>query len=703
MAKKSSAKTKTPDYDATTGSQIQQGTASEAIADITAYEKEYLKWQQRGRAILKRYRDERAEATNLRVVSRKFNILWSNTETLKPTLYARLPRVQVERRFKDADPTGRTACEIAERAGNYLLETSPFDHVMRLSVQDLLLPGRCVAWVNYRADLTEVEAPMDSETYEQEEREPELEKVREMIEPIYVDWRDFGHSPKRTWQEVYRCWRICYMTRKELVARFGEKIGNELPLDQQAGDKSDNSKDARPDNIHDTSAIYEVWDKRARKVCWVHKSQKDYLDESDPPVDLQDFWPFGRPVWASMTNDTLVPIAYYVLYQDQAAELDKITNRIGRFSDGLKLAGVCDSSVPELQRLLAPNGTPDNMLIPVANWAALTEKGGISNAVQLLPVQEIAATLLQLYEARDQILQVIYQVTGIADIIRGASNPNETATAQSIKGQFASLRIKDTQAEVARFARDNARIMVEMAVEMYEPELLYEMVQADQFCKPTPREQQQAQVLQQFGQPAPKPMEEFMTALRLLRDDKLRSFHVDIETDSTIALNEQEDKQNVTEFLTALGTFMGSFGPMIEKMPALAPVAGEALLFATRRYKAGRSLETSIEAAVKQITQAAMAPKPPSPEQQKAQAEMQAVQQKAQIEQQKAQSEMAQSQQEAQQNAQEHAMELQFKREEHETDLQFQERMGQLKLNQQIQSDALKQEQARRNVVPIRS
>src|ERR1044071_5962294 len=112
------------------------GTAYDAIQDITAYEKEYQKWEQRGKQIIRRYRDERSEATNLRVVSRKMNILWSNTETLKPTLYARLPRVQVERRFKDSDPVGKTACEIAERAGNYLLETSPFDNVMRLCVQD---------------------------------------------------------------------------------------------------------------------------------------------------------------------------------------------------------------------------------------------------------------------------------------------------------------------------------------------------------------------------------------------------------------------------------------------------------------------------------------------------------------------------------------------------------------------------------------
>lgn len=693
-----------PNHDPQSGPQGAIGTAGDAIADINAYEKEYLKWEQRGKQIIRRYRDERSEATNLRVVSRKFNVLWSNTETLKPTLYARLPRVQVERRFKDADPVGRTACEIAERAGNYLLESTPFDNVMRSCVQDLLLPGRGVAWVNYKADLNEVEGPVDSDEGENDEAEPELEKIHETVEPFYVDWRDFGHSAVRTWQEVNRAWRVCHMRRPELIQRFGDELGKKLPLDE----KSDGSKDENVDLIHDTCRVYEVWDKKKRKVCWVHKTEKDYLDETDPPVDLEGFWPFPRPLWSNLTNDTLTPVAYYLQYQDQAAELDKITNRIGRFTDGLKLAGVCDASVPELSRLLSPNGTPDNMLIQVANWANLSEKGGLQGAVQLLPVQEIAATLLQLYEARDQVLNVIYQVTGIADIIRGASNPNETATAQSIKGQFASLRIKDTQAEVARFSRDTARIMVETAVEMYEPELLYEMVQADQFCKPSPREQQQAQLLQQFGMPAPKPMDEFNQALRLLRDDKMRSFHVDIETDSTIAMNEQEDKQNVTEFLAALGSFMQGFGPMIQQMPALAPVAGEALLYATRRYKAGRSLETSIEKAVQQIVQMASQPKPPPPELLKIQAEAKA------------------KEADTQRKERESATELRFKQQEHAQDIQFREREftmemaqdsreHQQDMAQDAQAAALKRqqmaedaeirrrEQARNNVVSIRS
>ena len=640
----------------------EQGTAADYINEIERYEKEYQNWQHRGDSIVKRYRDERSESSNVQILTRQYNILWANTETLKPTLYARAPKVQVQRRYKDTDPAGRIASEIAERAGNYLIDVSDYDNVMRACVMDFLLPGRAVPWVNYRANFADPESPMDSEeTVEgarkeskkeaekepkaayaetgdgygekeeaSDEDQPSLDKIRETVTPIYVGYKDFGHSPVRTWQEVQRAWRICRMTREQLIKRWPDK-GENIPLNDNPEDKNDQDKEA-----DDKADIYEIWDKEKRKVCWVSKNEKDVIEAIDPPVELQDFWPFPRPIWATLTNETLIPVPLYALYQDQAAELDKLTNRIGRFTDGLKLAGVYDASVSELQRILSPVGSPDNALIAVSNYTGFKEKGGLLGAVDILPVEMIANTLLSLYNAREQVLSVIYQITGLADIIRGASNPNETATAQSIKGQFASLRIKDSQAEIARLARDTSRIMVEMAVEMYEPDTLYEMVMAESFTNLTPREQQQAQILQQFGLPVPKPREEFDTALRLLRDEKMRSFHIDIETDSTVALDEREEKAAVTEFLSAFGSFVTGFLPVVGQFPALAPVAGEALLYATRRYRAGRQLEDSIEKAVAQLVQAAGQPQP-NPAQIKAEAEAQKDQAEAQIDAQKLQ------------------------------------------------------------------
>jgi hypothetical protein len=587
------------------GTPKDQGTASSVIAEIEAYEKQFEPWLKRGSEIVKRYRDERVTTSNATIITRKYNILWSNVETLRPTLYARIPTIQVERRFKDADPVGRVACQIAERAGNYLLQTGPFGIILDNCVEDYLLPGRGVMWIHYDAEGEDV--PKEGyEAEEGEEPETEFKKLQETITPTYVDWRDFGHQPKRHWQENKLVWRRTYLTRAELIKRFGKALGEKINLDRTP------KEDGKADEVVAQATIYEVWDKKRRKVCWVHRDMVDYLDEIDPPINLESFWPCADPLNATMTNGTLIPVADYMLYQDQAQELDKLTNRIGRLTDALKVVGVYNASVPELSRLLSPSGTPDNVMIPVADWAVLSEKGGLSRGVEFIPLTDIVNALIQAYQAREQVLNVIYQITGISDLLRGASDPRETATAQGIKGQYGSTRIKARQSKVATFARDNARIVVEIAVEMFEPQTLWEMTNAKSFCQIDP--QAQAALQQMGGEPQFTDSQEFMKALSLLRNDKLRSFHVDIETDSTIALDEAEDKAATVEFIGAVGNFLGTFGPIVAQQPALAPLAGEMLMYAARRFKAGRALEASIEKAVAGIAQAASQPQaPPAP------------------------------------------------------------------------------------------
>lgn len=599
-------------------SEAMTGSATSIINEIEDYERDFENWKNRSETIIKRYRDEvNISSTNAEIVQRTFNILWANTETLAPTLYARLPQVVVERRFKDKDPVGRAACTIAERLGSYVVETSGTNEVIKASVLDLLLPGRAVAWVTYKAEMGEqpVMDPMGMPVIGPD-GQPMTEpvKISEEIIPLYVDWRDFGHQVKRTWPEVMRVWRRVYMTRKQLVERFGEELGNKIPLDRDPA-----QKDSNLETIKDVAAIYEVWCKDTKKVKWCHKTEKDCLDEIDPPLDLEGFWPCPRPLWSIMTNGTLIPIPLYCQYQDQAAELDKITNRIGRLTDALKIVGVYNSSIGELQRILQPRGTPDNTLVPVEDWGSLSEKGGLRGAIDLVPLADIASVLLQCYQARDQIKQTIYEITGISDIVRGSTNPNETLGAQQLKGQYGSIRIRSLQSDVARYSRDIARIIVEIGIEMFEPSTIYAMI----------------------GGEGAMPQEEFQAAMELLRNDKLRSFHIDIETDSTIALDEQQDKQSAIEFTQAVGGFLQQAAPLVQNAPMLAPMVSETMMFLVRRFRAGRSLEAVMTQSMDAMVQAVMQPKEPQPDPKliKVQGDLKLGEQKNQLQAQKQQGE----------------------------------------------------------------
>jgi hypothetical protein len=85
----------------------------------------------------------------------------------------------------------------------------------------------------------------------------------------------------------------------------------------------------------------------------------------------------------------------------------------------------------------------------------------------------------------------------------------------------------------------------------------------------------------------------------------MRSFRIEIETDSTIAIDEQGDKQAATEFLTAMGNYMASSLPMAQQAPELLPVVGQGAVFLARRFKAGRQLEGAIEQAFQALEQRA--------------------------------------------------------------------------------------------------
>ena len=212
---------------------------------VSQYDNEFKKWEARAEKIVKRYRDDnRSQHTN---ETAKFNILWSNVQTLIPAVYAKLPKAVAERRFGDNDPVGRVASEIIERALDYEIEHYPdFRATMRYAVEDRFLGGRGTAWVRYEPHVRTLDVPEDglqvtediddepaetpegaenpeNQNYTAGETEPQEEIEYECAPTDYVHWKDFGHSVARTWEEVTCVWRWVYMTREALTERFGER------------------------------------------------------------------------------------------------------------------------------------------------------------------------------------------------------------------------------------------------------------------------------------------------------------------------------------------------------------------------------------------------------------------------------------------------------------------------------------------------
>lgn len=576
-------------------------------AELELAKRKDEKWIRRGRRIVKRYRDERNQNTG-GMAGVRFNILWSNVQTLLPATYAKPPKAEAERRNKDNDPIARCASEILERCLQYEIDHYPdFDEALRGAALDRLLPGRGTVWVRY--EQKEVDVFPDPAMPVDPMAQPQ---IKECSPTDYVFWEDFRCSPARVWGEVTWVARRVYLSRDELESRFGEEMElrglkvSQIPLvnvpvgidqlkeDSQFGDTECLKK----------AEVWEIWDKKTKRVYWVAEGYDELLDYKDDPYGLDGFWPIPKPLLATQTTDTITPVADYTLYQDQAIELDNITRRIGLLVQAVKVSGVYDASATGVERMLSESA--ENTLIPVSNWGAFSEKGGIKGLVDWMPLEQVIKALNECYMAREQTKQVIYEVTGISDIIRGSTQASETATAQNIKRQFGSLRLRPRQQDMAMFASEILRIKAQLMMDIYSPETLVAM----------------SGIMDTYDR------QYVEQAIALMKSEPMRAYRVEVAADSLVELDQEQEKQSRMEFLGAASGFLRQAVPAAEQNPALAPVLGEMLMFGVRAFKGGREMEGVFQQFVDQMSQPQ---DKPDPAMQKMQAEMQQQQQKMQM------------------------------------------------------------------------
>jgi hypothetical protein len=647
-------------------------TVQKLLTSVSAYNSEFKKWEARTTKIIRRYRDDQNTGTGMTNDAARFNILWSNVQTLIPAVFARLPKADVSRRFGDNDPVGRVASLLIERALDYEIEHYPdYRSSMRHAVEDRFLGGRGVAWVRYDPHIKQQDIPEDGlqiteDIEEGESRDLEAqgdifnqtagtdglpEEIEYECAPTdYVHWRDFGHSSARTWEEVTQVWRWVYMSKDAVTERFGKKIAKKIPFNSSPDGLTKYGQREKP---NDKAKICELWDKETAKVYWLMENWPELLDERDDPLNLEGFFPCAKPLYATTTSDSLVPVPDFILYQDQANELDILTDRIDGLVKALRVRGVYDASQPALQRLLTEGD--NNTLIPVDKWMAFSEKGGLRGSIDLLPIETLASALINCYQAQANIKGQIYEITGISDILRGVGAASESATAQQLKGQYAGLRLRAMQESVALFASELLRLKAQIICTKFQPDTILKLAAASQM---SPADQQ---LIPQ--------------ALQLMKEGPLRSFRIQVAADSLVQLDEAQNKQDRVEFITAFSNFLREAVPAGQASPEMVPLLMDMIKFGIGGFKQAAIMEGSIDAALEKMVQAnaqkAQNPQP-TPEMLKIQAQQQMDQAKLQADvqgqQARAQADMQIEQMKAQMEAQ-----MEAQRQQHEAQLKMQE------------------------------
>jgi hypothetical protein len=632
------------------------------VLELSLAAKEERDWLKNGERIYERYRGTKAKKNS-------FNILWSNTETLRQAVYNTLPKPDVRRRFRDADPVAKEVSTVIERCAGYAIDVYDFDHVLKLDLLDMLLPGRGVSRVKYVPDIEEVHAPNSQETEAKEDGEAQgevapapqaMERIAyEMAVCEHVQYDDFRHGPGKTWDEVR--W-IAFRHRFSHTAgieKFGD-VFKSVPLDDAAGEEIKKCGEQVSD-LFKTAEAWEIWDKDDKEVLFIAPAYKAApLSRDGDPLGLDGFFPIPRPLYAIEDATSLIPVPLYELYKQQAEELDRVSSRINSLVDALKVRGVFNSVMKEIERI---QDLGDNQLLAASNVAALVESGGLEKHIWMMPIEQAANVINVLVQQREACKAVIYEITGIADIMRGATDSQETLGAQKIKTQWGTQRLKKMQAEFQRYVRDIIRLKCQIIANRFQLQTIKDMTGLQLLGTEAEKQQiqAQAQAFQQFQQaqqgqqqppmpgmmapPQPDPAKVALAGkpsweqvYGLLRDNVHRNYRIDIETDSTIAASMESDLNGLQQVLTGLTNFITGAAPAVQSGSLPIDAVKEIAMTITRRARMGMAVEDALDKMQEPQPQAD--PKATA-EEAKAKAAMQLEEMRAGLEERASQREMA--------------------------------------------------------------
>jgi hypothetical protein len=515
------------------------------------------------------YYDDRKDARkNL------FPIFWANIQTIHAALYGKTPQPDVRRRHAEQiDPTdpqaqqkalqdtaSRGVAKALERSLAFLLDTEDFDGAAHRMIDDFLIAGLGVPWVQYNAVVSGSE----------ETQQIDLQKIG----LLHVAWKRFRWEPGKDWDDCDWIARDLYLVDSELKDQFDvtAPTGGGTPK-QDVKDRDSTDKYA-PQYL-----VTEIWYKPARKVYVIGWDFDEPLEVREDALQLEGFYPCPKPLFSNLKSKELVPKPDYAFYAQQCDFVNTLTQRITNLTKQIKEVGFYDAQLKELAQL---TNASDGDMIPLANLAERVGAAGSSDwqaVLAKLPNDTKAKVLEVLVRMREQAKETIYEITGISDIVRGASDPNETMGAQVLKTQWGSLRMARRKQEVAVCFRGVFRIMAEIIAEHFTPEQIYLMsgVSLDQGM------------------------------LSVLRSDVGRTFAIDVETDSTVAADEQAEQSQRLKMLETATKYIQVIMPMVHQGAVPADLAKEMLLTAVASFKYGKSLEDAINkmpGSIQQLQQA---------------------------------------------------------------------------------------------------
>lgn len=524
-----------------------------------------------------------------------YNILYSNTEVLVPSLYSATAKPDVRSRFKGADL--KPIPEVLDRFLTLYTDsaqpgTESFDDAVKDGVLSALTAAAgCLRLRKY----DDQEFPIQTES-------------------VCYDGIIWGKAKK--WARVPWIAFRHELSKEEFIKQM--EISKEEADEYYHSDEDEPSK--RPGCV-----LYEFWHKESRTVWFLSDEWKTVLVKKTPdPLGLKGFFPTPGLLMLTLKPGSMEPVPLYWYYRKQAEELDRVSVRLNKVLSAIRVRGAYASLLSDTMSSILSETDMENGLVPAGESMMLSQNGGFDKLIWLLPIEKLITVAQQLYQARESIKQVIYELTGISDIIRGSNVASETATATTTKDKWGTIRLRKMQTVVANYVRDLFRLAVDAGASQVSPDTWKKLVQL-----PIPTRQEQAvarqtlqfkqQQAQQMmamqpppmpGQPAPPPPQipppdpallaqaqgpAWEDILEKISSDIDRTFTVNIQTSSTVDLDTAQDKAEVTEFMNSTGQMLAGLQPLLNLGPPGMEAFKTLLISVCQRFKFGVQAVEALE------------------------------------------------------------------------------------------------------------
>lgn len=453
-------------------------------------------------------------------------------------------------------------------------------------------------------------------------------KVSEKALLDVIQYNDYNCSDARSEDEIEWQSRRAFLDRSQAEQLFGRDVANDLVYDSfPEVMKKDLAR--KEDKFEGKAELHEIWCEATNKVYWLQKTgEKAIIESSEPPTKFEKFYPCSV-IRQSADPDSVVPVSDYAHVRDQILEVERLTTRIHAVTQAIRTNFLYDAAMgPTVEQLFAGDlkGTP------IINWPSYKGRGGLQAGVEFYPVEPFVNALNVLQGARGAALQQLYETMKVSDLLRGTSEQYKSATANRLENQWSSLGLVVRQNMFSKFISDGISNLGTIVAEQFDPETILEIGDADALIEPTiyippapPMPEMTPEGMPPMAPPpAPDPLQKIdemkQQIIGLLRDNKKRSYRIQIATDSMIAIDQQQQQQDGAMLIEQAGQFFDQMRGLVDQYPPLLDFSISLFQNMIKRMKGGKELDGIFTKAMQQVgeiakakEEAAKQPPPPDP------------------------------------------------------------------------------------------